>query len=316
MKKNKIIFFGTPELGAAVLQSLLENNFEVVAVITQADKKIGRRQEITFSPVKKLALEKNIQIFQPEKLSDENIISEVKNLESDLFVVAAYGKILPKNLLDIPRFGSINVHPSLLPKFRGPTPVPAALLAGEKETGVTLILMNEKMDEGDILAQEKIAIEENETADLLMERLSRIAEKMIARTIPDWIDGKIKPVSQNNAQATYCPILKREDGKVDWSDASQNIYNKWRAYQPWPGIFSILSMKNGMKRIKITEVELIVNEKAGEMPGEIVRYNERIVVQAKGGLIILKKIQPEGKKEMPAEDFSKGSPDFIGKIFQ
>ncbi|MDD3486793.1 MAG: methionyl-tRNA formyltransferase [Candidatus Moranbacteria bacterium] len=313
-KNTKIIFFGTPEIGATVLGSLIENNFDVVAVVAQPDKKIGRKQEIEYSPAKKTALENRIKIFQPENLKDEKVVDELKKLDPGLFVVAAYGKILPKGLLEIPKFGAINVHPSLLPKFRGPTPVPAAILASEKETGVTLILMDEKMDEGDILAQEKMKIRSDETADQLMERLAEMGAAMVGPAIEKWVAGGISAVPQDGAKASYCQIIRREDGKIDWSEPAEKIYNKWRAFQPWPGIFTFFPDKNNTKRMKLVEINIIPGTNAAQTVGEVIKYREKIAVQAENGLIILKKIQLEGKKEMMADDFLKGRPDFIGKI--
>lgn len=312
----KIIFFGTPEFAEGILKSLIENKLDVAAVFTQPDKKIGRKQEILFSPVKKLALANNIKIFQPESLRDGDIVEEIKNIKPDLFIVAAYGKILPKVFLEIPACGAINAHASLLPKYRGASPVQCAILAGEKETGITLMLMNERLDEGDILAQEKIAVGENETTGALSGKLEKLGAEMVAKFIPDWISGKIKPVAQNQKKATYCRPIKRGDGRIDWNFSAGEIYRKWRAYHPWPGIFSIYGANNQPKRFKLLEIEVAPDTETGEKAGKVLRYNENIAVQAKKGLIILKKIQLEGKKESGINDFIKGHPDFVGTGLQ
>lgn len=310
--KPKIIFFGTPEFAAGILESLIKNEFNITAVFAQPDKKIGRRQEVVFSPVKKLAVGNGIKVFQPSNLRDGNIAEEINDIKPDLIVVAAYGKILPKEILEIPKYGAINVHASLLPKCRGASPVQCAILAGEKETGITLMRMNEKMDEGDILQQEKIEIGEKETADILLNKLGELGAEMIVKFVPDWIEGKIQPIQQNHSQATYCKPVRREDGKINWSGTAQEIFCQWRAYHPWPGIFSILNVKNQPKRLKLSEIEIITENETGEKPGKIIKYNQGVAVQMKKGLIVLKKIQLEGKKEMDVEEFLRGCPEFIG----
>jgi methionyl-tRNA formyltransferase len=316
-KKPKIIFFGTPDFAAVVLKSLLDNDYNIAAVFTQPDKKVGRKQGIVCSAVKDLALEKKIEIFQPQSLHDIKLAEEIEKINPDLFIVAAYGKILPKVFLEIPKYGSVNVHASLLPKYRGASPVQCAILAGEKETGITLMRMNEKMDEGDILVQKKIKIRENDTTDTLMKKLAELGAKMTMKFISDFIGGKIQPTKQARAHATYCKPVKREDGKIDWNNtAAEEIYRKWRAYFPWPGIYSILSLKNQPKRLKLLEIEIVSNMKTGEKHGKIIEYNQKVAVQAKNGLIILKKIQLEGKKEMDIDIFARGYPEFIGSILE
>ena len=307
----KIIFFGTPEFAAGILKSLIDGDYSIAAVFTQPDKKVGRRREIVFSPVKKMAVEKEIKVFQPESLRDENIIENIRKIKPDLIIVAAYGKILQKVMLEIPKFGAINIHASLLPKYRGASPVQCAILSGEKKTGITLMQMNEKMDEGDILQQEKIEIGENETADALLARLGKLGEKMIVKLIPDRINGKVESVEQDHDKATYCKPIGREDGKIDWDNTAGEIFRQWRAYHPWPGIFSILNAKNQPKRLKLSEIEIVPGNETGAEPGKIIKYNQEAAVQAKKGLIVLKKIQLEGKKEMDIEEFLRGNPEFI-----
>ena len=317
MKKDdiKIIFFGTPEFAAVILKSLIENKFDIAAVVSQSDKKAGRRRETMISPVKKLAIGNKIKIFQPASLRDRKIIRKIREIGADLFIVAAYGKILPKEILEIPKFGAVNIHASLLPKYRGASPVQCAILAGEKETGITLILMNEKMDEGDILMQKKIEIGEDETSNTLLDKLSGLGAKMTVKFISGWIGGKIKPTPQSREKATYCKPIQREDGRIDWNSAAEEIYRRWRAYQPWPGIFSALNLGNRQKRIKLSEVGIFPDIETGKKTGKIIKYNGNIAVQAGKGLVILKKIQLEGKKEVNVEDFVKGYSGFIGTSF-
>jgi len=316
-KKNlKIIFFGTPKFAAVILKSLLDNKFDMAAVFTQPDKKVGRKQEVAYSPVKDLAQKNKIEIFQPQSLHDNELVEEIKKIEPDLFIVAAYGKILPNIILEIPKYGAVNVHGSLLPKYRGASPVQCAILAGEKETGITLMKMNEKMDEGDILLQEKIKIDEKDTTDVLMEKLAELGAKITVAFVPNLIKSNIKSVRQEHGKATYCKPVKRDDGKIDWSNTAEEIYRKWRAYFPWPGIFSDLKIKNQSKRLKLLGIEIVADMETGEKPGKIVKYNRGIAVQTKKGLIALKKIQLEGKKEMDVNDFVRGFPEFVGEILR
>ncbi|MFA6285116.1 MAG: methionyl-tRNA formyltransferase [Parcubacteria group bacterium] len=315
-EKVKIIFFGTPEFAAGVLKSLIDNGYNIAAVFTQPDKKVGRKQVVAYSPVKDLALKNKIEVFQPESLRDSGLDEEIKKINPDLFIVAAYGKILPETILGIPKYGAINIHASLLPKYRGASPVQCAILSGENETGITLMKMNEKMDEGDILVQKKIEIGENETADILLGRLSQLGAKMIVDFAPRWISGKINLVPQDHSHATYCKRVLREDGKIEWNSAVEEIGRKWRSYYPWPGIYSILSVKNQPKRLKLLEIEIIPDVGAGEKTGKIIEYDQEVAIQAKNGLVILKKIQLEGKKEMDVDDFLKGFANFVGSILE
>ncbi|HLM84480.1 MAG TPA: methionyl-tRNA formyltransferase [Candidatus Bathyarchaeia archaeon] len=315
-KQIRIIFFGTPDFAVGILKSLLENYFQIAAVFSQPDKKIGRKQEVVPPPVKRLAVEKGIKIFQPESLRDSSLIEKIENIKPDLFIVAAYGKILPKEILEIPKYGAINIHASLLPKYRGASPVQCAILSGEKETGVTLMKMNEKMDEGDILVQEKVQIGENDKADSLMKKLGNVGAKLSVDFIPEWILGKTNPIPQDQKKATYCKPVKREDGKIDWRETAGEIFRKWRAYHPWPGIFARLNAKNQQRRLKFLEIDAVAGEKTGGKPGEIIRYNQGIAVQTKKGLLILKKIQLEGKNEMAIVEFLKGYPNFVGTVLE
>ena len=315
-ERTKIIFFGTPDFAAGILKLLIDNKYNIAAVFTQPDKKVGRKQKIEFSPVKDLALKNKTEIFQPENLRVIGLDEEIKNIEPDLFIVAAYGKILPKAILEIPKYGAINIHASLLPKYRGASPVQSAILHGDKETGITLMKMNEKMDEGDILVQEKIEIGEDETADILLGKLSQLGAKMIVGFFPDWTQGKIRPIAQNHGEATYCKQVLREDGKIEWNSAAEEISRSWRAYHSWPGIYSILNLKNQPKRLKLLEIETVPDMNTGEKHGKIIQYNQKVAVQAKNGLVILKKIQLEGKKEMDIDIFARGYPEFIGSILE
>lgn len=301
---------GTPQFAADVLNYLAKNGYNIVAVFTQPDKKIGRKHEVSFSPVKELALKRKIKIFQPDSLKKGEAVKNIREISPDLIVVAAYGKILPKEFLEIPGFGCLNIHASLLPKFRGASPIQNAILGGEKETGVTLMLMNEKMDAGEILAREKIKIENGDTAETLTKKLSRLGATVLAENLPGWISGKIKPEKQDEKLATFCRPVRREEGLVDWKKTAQEIYDKWRAFQPWPGLYTAARLKNGIKRLKLLEISIDPAAESGEKPGKVIEYNQRTAVQAGRGIVFLKVVQLEGKNAAGIGDFRRGYPDF------
>lgn len=312
--KLRTVFMGTSGFAKEILESLFNENYNLVGVFTKPDAKIGRNQEVTESPVKKLALENNVPVFQPQKF-DDPVISEFKNLKPDLVIVAAYGKILPKKVLETPGFGCINIHPSLLPKFRGPSPIQNALLLGEKETGTTIMLMDEGMDTGNILTQKIIPIENTDTAETLAKKLSSLSIQLLLETIPLWIERKIEPTAQDKTQATLCQLIEREDGKIIWEQEAQSIYNRYRALYPWPGIFTFWKNKDSLLRIKLISIELQENDpQSHHKTGEVFESGESLGVQTIKGVILLKELQLEGKKTMSAKDFSNGYPDFIGSI--
>jgi methionyl-tRNA formyltransferase len=316
-KRSKIIFWGSPEFAADILQRLLEEKVNILAVITQPDKKIGRKQEISEPPVKIIALQNKIKIFQPKNLKDEKFAGEIKQLKPDLAIVAAYGKIIPKNILDIPRRGSINVHASLLPKYRGASPIQSAITSGDEKTGVTLMLMDAELDTGDIIARKEIEIKKDETAEVLTKRLSVLGSKLLSEVFDSWLGDKIKASPQDNNQASYSKIIKRQDGEINWNESAEQIYRKYRAYYPWPGSYSLISIKGVPKRIKLTKIKLAKDYIMGKRKaGEIIRLGEEIAVQTEKGLIIIKKAQIEGKKELQIEEIIAGYPGLIGSFFQ
>jgi methionyl-tRNA formyltransferase len=316
-KDTRIIFWGSPEFAANILLRLIEEKFNIVAVVTQSDKKIGRKQEVLASPVKKIALKNKINIFQPENLKDEKFIGEVKQLKPDLAIVAAYGKIIPKNILDIPGSGSINVHASILPKYRGASPIQSAIMAGDEKTGVTLMLMDTGLDTGDIIIQKEIKIGKDETAESLTDRLSALGGKLLLGLINPWLAGKVKTVPQDNKLVSHSKIIKRQDGEIDWNETAEQIHLMYRAFYPWPGIHTLLKIKGVTKRLKLTEINPArVYMAEGEKVGEIKELEGKIAVQTGKGLIIIKKAQIEGKKEMGIREIISGYPEIIGSIFQ
>lgn len=282
--KVKIIFIGTPEFGAIILEKLMANGYSPVAVITASDKPAGRKQIITPPPTKISAQKYNIPVLQPEILANYKL--EITNYKPDLIVVAAYGQILPQEILEIPKHGCLNVHPSLLPKYRGATPIQSAILNGDKETGVTIMLMDEGMDTGPILTQRKTIIGPQETAKQLHDRLAQLGSELLIDVIPDWVNGKIEPILQNEKEATYTKILTRNDGEIDWEKSPQEIDRQVRAYNPWPGTFAFWKRKKKTIQLKILQTGLEKNK------------------------LIIKTVQPEGKKPMSFQDFLRGNPNF------
>ncbi len=312
--KIPVVFMGTSELSATTLAALIEKKYNIVGVFTKPDKKIGRKQEISEPLVKKIAQEKNIPVFQPEKL-DEAATEQIKDLKADLIVVAAYGKIIPPSILDIPGFGCINVHASLLPKYRGPSPIQNALLNGEKETGVSIMLMDKGVDTGDVLAQEAISIEHDDDNATLLDKLSKVGADLLLKTIPLWIERKIQPQPQDNSKATLCQLIERNDGCINWTNDADDIYNQYRALTPWPGIFCYWKKDNEMLRLKLVSIEKQnINPQQKHREGEIFEIADTVGVQTGNGIIILKKLQLEGKNVIDVKEFMNGYSDFVGSI--
>ena len=314
--KLRSIFMGTSEFAAEILSSLLESKYNIISVYTQPDKKVGRNQEIKKSEVKILAEKNKLIIHQPLKF-DEKAFNEIKSQKPDLIILAAYGKIIPKSILDIPGFGAINVHASILPKFRGPSPIQNAILLGEKETGITIMLMNEKIDAGDILTQKKIKIGKDQTAQELSGELSKVASRLLLDTIPQWVERIIVPVKQDDSKATICQLIDKSDGRIFWTDDADTIYNKFRAFFSWPGIFTYFESDGSTRRLKLNKISCIRNNpETKHHIGEVFRIGEKVGVQTTSGVIILETVQIEGKTSVNIEDFVNGYQDFIGTILK
>lgn len=291
---------GTPEFAIPSLEALKQ--FNIVAIVTQSDKPRGRGLKMSASPVKQWAIENGIKVLQPEKLKDEGVLEEFKKLEPDYIVVASYGKILPPQVLKIPKKFALNVHPSLLPEYRGAAPVPWALINGEKETGVTIFEMDEGMDTGRILYQVKTEIKKDETAGDLLRRLSFIGAEALIKTIEGIENGSITPREQDHSRATYAPMLKKEDGLIRWELSAEEINNRIRGMNPWPGCYTYW---NG-KLLKIWFAEF-TDENSSEKPSTVVDIkNDAIYVQTGKGLLVIKELQLEGKKRMKTKDFLSG----------
>lgn len=312
----KIVFMGTPSFAAIILGALVKNKYSIISVYTRPDKKIGRQQEMQKSVVKEMAEKNNLQIFQPEKF-DQETIEKLQAQKPDIIIVAAYGKILPKEVLAVPVFGAINVHPSLLPRFRGPSPVQNTILAGEKETGTTIMLMDEGMDTGDILLQEKISLSSNELYPQALKKMADFSAKLLLKTLPLWLGKEIIPQKQNATAASYCQIIKRDDGKIIWTNSAFSIYNRFRAFYPWPGIFTYWEKEGCLLRLKIHKISLSQKENDdSHQAGEIFTENGKVLAQTRRSAIILEEIQLEGKSKTSAVSFKNGHPNFIGSVLK
>ncbi len=313
--KLRVVFMGTSELSEKILEALITEGYNLVGVFTKTDKKIGRKQALTSPAVKLLAEKYNLPVFQPQTFRQPEAVKQLKDLKPDLIVVAAYGKILPKAVLEIPGFGCLNVHVSLLPKYRGPSPVQNALLAGETETGITLMLMDEGIDTGDILTQKKIAILPTDTTATLMENLAEQGAGLLLETLPAWVERKIQPNKQDHAQASLCQLIEREDGRIFWDEDAQTIYNKYRALTPWPGIFTYWKNDADTVRLKLISIELQKKDPTQKRAdGEVFEIGSDIGIQTGEGVILIKELQKEGKKTTNIADFINGHPKFIGSI--
>ena len=312
-KEIKIIFMGTPDFSVPILKGLIEN-YKVRAIVTQPDKMVGRSQKIVFPPIKQVGIDNTILVLQPDKIRNE--IETIKEMQPDLIVTCAYGKILPKELLEIPKLGCINVHASLLPKLRGGAPIHHAIIDGYKKTGITIMYMNEKMDEGDIISQKEIDITETETASTLHDKLSILGRDLLLETLPSIINKKNSRIKQDNDNATYGFIIKREDEKIDFAKTKREIYNQIRGLNSWPGAYCLIDGKI----LKIWESKKSDNMFPNKIDGEITNiYDEGFGVKVNDGEIIIKTVQPEGKTKMKASDYARGMTNkgnFIGKVLE
>lgn len=312
MKDLKVLFMGTPDFSVNVLKGLLEN-CDVVGVVTQPDREVGRHREIKFSPVKELALENDIRVYQPEHIKTE--YEDLLELKVDMIVTCAYGQIIPKELLDFPKYGCINVHASLLPKLRGGAPIHKAIINNYSRTGVTIMYMVEKMDAGDIISQADTPIYKEDNVGILHDRLSEIGTKLLLDTIPNIISGNINPIKQDENEVTYAWNISREEEKIDFSNKTIDIYNQIRGLSPWPGAYAILdgvSVKIYASRISES---FFTTKKDGEI-GKV--YEDGIGVSTSDGEIIITELQFAGKRRMTVKEYFNGTdPEkLIGKVFE
>lgn len=308
---KRVVFMGTPDFSVPILERLIAENYDVVLVVTQPDRPVGRKRILTSPPVKVTAEKHEIPVFQPEKVADE--YEEIFTYEPEIIVTAAYGQILPKALLDYPKYGCINVHASLLPKLRGGAPIHYAILQGEKETGVTIMYMVEKLDAGDMLSQRAIPIELEDDVGILHDKLSALGADLLLETLPKLFAGEIHPVKQKEEEATFAPNITRDVEKIDWMKSSEEVYNHIRGLRPWPVAYTTYDEK----LMKIWRAELLDKKLTGKA-GEIVSVDETsfTVACGDGKGVIITEIQPAGRRRMYVEDYLRGAKDRIkiGKI--
>lgn len=308
----RIIFFGTPSFAIPTLESLLQGPDEVVGVVTQPDREKGRGRKIVDSPIKKLALQQGLALFQPEKAKEIAFQENISALQPDLFVVVAYGQILTKSFLEIPKQGAVNVHASLLPKYRGAAPIVRAILRGEQVTGVTTMMMDEGMDTGDILLQAEVAIGEEETSETLRDRLSLLGAPLLLETVEHMKKGSIRPLSQEHSKASYAPPLKKEEGLIDWKKDARDIDLQVRAFNPWPVAFTHLEGQ----LLKIYKGETRKG-KSGLKPGTVIWVSsDSIEVETGQGSFVIKEVQLEGRKRMATREFLSGRPVTLSTVFK
>ncbi len=311
---TKIVFMGTPEFSVPILRMLHEEGYEVAAVVTQPDRPVGRKRVLTPPPVKEEALRLGLKVLQPEKVKGSEEMSELIHMNPDLIVTAAYGQILPKELLEAPKWGCINVHASLLPKYRGGAPVHQAIIDGEEKTGVTIMYMAEKLDAGDIISQREIPIEEMDHTGIMFEKLSLLGRDLLKDTLPSILNGTNERIPQDETRATFAHNITREQERIDWTKSARSIYNQVRGLHPWPIAYTTFKGDN----VKIWWAK-VGDSQVTARPGEVVKIEKDYFEVATGeGTLAIIELQPAGKKRMSAEDYLRGvgSKLQIGDLFE
>jgi methionyl-tRNA formyltransferase len=298
---------GTPEFAVPIVEVLV-GQYQIVAVVTQPDRAAGRGRRVRSSPVKKMALAHDLPILQPPSLRRPEATVELRELAPDVIVVAAFGQILPPEVLAIPPHGCLNVHASLLPRYRGAAPIAAAILAGEKQTGVTLMLMDEGMDTGPILTQAECKIEPQDTTGSLSVKLARLGANLLIETVPRWLDGRIVPQPQDDSRATYCQIITKKEGLLDWSLPATALGLRVRAYHPWPGTYTYWRGK----LLRILRARPVTISLGSEKPGRVISVDDGVAVVTGTDALLLEEIQLAGKRALVAQEFIRGQRDFIG----
>lgn len=308
----KIFFLGTSEFAATILKIVKEKtDWTILSVISERAKPQGRKNQIIDSLVVQYAQSASLDLITPDSLDNLDFS------EADAAIVAAYGRIIPKNVFSSPKKGTVNVHPSLLPKLRGPSPIQTTLAQGLTETGVSLMLVDEKVDHGPIVSQESFLIGENENYLTLEYQLAQIGASMIIRDLPMYVSGEIKPQEQNHAEATYTKLIKKEDGLIDWSKSASDIYNQWRAYIKWPGLYTFFKDKSGVAtRLKLIEIQKwqtsdVCQKQAG---GVFVDESKNLCIACSAGAIKLVRVQPENSKVLTSAEFLNGHKEIVGQI--
>ncbi len=308
----KIVFMGTPDFSVPTLEALFHNGYEISLVISQADKAKGRGKKVLFTPVKEKALQLGLNVYQPDNVNSKESIEIIKRENPDVIVVIAYGQILKEDILNIPKFGCINVHASLLPKYRGAAPINWAIINSEKNTGITTMVMEKGLDSGDMLLKKETEIYSEETAGELHDRLMKIGADLLVETLKELETGNLRSIPQNHEEATYAPMMSKELGRINWNESATRIRNLVRGTQPWPGAYTTYKDNN----IKILEVDIIDKFKEDES-GKVIRIsNDGIFVNALDNCIVIKQIQFPGKKAMSVSEFLRGNEFELGILLK
>ena len=298
----RVVFMGTPDIAATCLQKIIEDGFNVVAVYTQPDRPKGRGMKLVASPVKELALRHDLPVYQPESFKDDEAVEQLRSLQPDVVAVVAYGRILPQRVLDIPAKGCVNIHASILPKYRGSAPYQWAVLDGCAETGVTAQFMSRGVDEGDVIDIAQTAIGENETAGQLLDRLAQLGAELLSSVLSRFAAGPVQGTPQNGEEATFAPMLDKSICPIDWNKSAQQIHNQVRGLHPWP----VATMELKGQRFKVHETRVL--DRSGK-PGEVLELTKTGLVVACGeGAVEIRQLQAEGGKRMAAPDYFRGHP--------
>lgn len=298
----RVIFMGTPDFAVGTLEEIIKAGHEVVLVVSQPDKAVGRSKALRYTPVKECALEHGIEVYQPQKVRDSECIERLRTYHPDIIIVEAFGQIIPRAILDMPRYGCVNVHASLLPKYRGAAPIQWAVINGDAVTGVTTMRMDEGLDTGDMILKEEVKIRADETGGSLFDRLSEVGAKLCVRTMEAIDAGTATYTPQDNSQATHTAKIYKEMGSIDWKQGAKEIECLIRGLDPWPSAYTRL----GDKMLKIWKAQ-VVSEESGAEPGCIVKVEkDHILVQTGKGMLAISELQLEGKKRMPVEAFLNG----------
>jgi len=309
-EKVRVIFMGTPDFAVPALEGLLAEH-QVAAVVTQPDRPAGRGRVPKASPVKEVALAHGVEVLQPARLrGNQAFLERLRALEPAVIVVAAFGLLLPPEVLSVPRRGCLNVHASLLPRHRGAAPVAAAILAGDEETGVTVMLMDEGLDTGPILAQARCPVGGEDTTRSLTARLALLGRDLLLETLPRWVAGEITPQPQDEGKATYSQPLRKSDGEMDWSKPAAVLAREVRAFNPWPGSYTFWRGR----RIKVLRARPAEAVEAGGVPGQVVLVGRQPGVVTGAGILVLEEVQPAGRPAMPADAFCRGQRDLVGAV--
>lgn len=310
---TKIIFFGTSEFAVPVLEALVKAGYDVAVLITTTDEPVGRKQILTPPPVKIAAQKLDLNFLQPDKLRGDSLLAnKLVSLQADIGIVASYGKIIPPDIIKLPKHGMLNIHPSLLPKYRGPSPIQYALLNGDEETGVTIMKIDEGVDHGPIVAQSEKLKTQNKLYEELHDELAQLGAELLIKTLPDYLAGKIEPVEQDHSQATFTKIIRKEDGQIDWHKTAKEIYNQFRAFHLWPGIWT----KYDGKILKITDCKVSESQPYHNHDevyiGKVYEENNEIYIPCQVGHLNPLRVQLEGGKDMIIKQFLSGHKNFVG----